>query len=155
MRLVAVLAAAAALAGCQAPPQMPAPYSAAQDMRCQMNARAATAGVVSGFAAGFEQGGLARQCRQVATLENMEALGQRLGFRLREDTPLNGEQRATVAGVAEACGAPEAASLTQMQAASPAAWLRGQQAGRQASEGECAYARMGAAIMARQQVGPR
>lgn len=151
MRLVVAMMAAGLVAGCQAPgPQVPPPISTTQDLRCQMQARSATAGIRSGIAAGFEQGAITRQCRELAVRENMEAVGQRLGFRLRDDIRLTQDQRAAVGGMAEGCGAAEAMALQALATNEAAEWQRGRAAGRQATEAECAFVRMGAAVMAQQ-----
>lgn len=156
MRLVAVMLAAGVLAGCQAPgAQLPPPYTRTQDLRCQMQARAATASIPNAFTAGFEQGTLTNQCRELATRENMEAVAQRLGFRIREGNRLTPEQQATVAGLAEACDTASTAALHHVAAAYPSEWQRGLTAGREATEGECAFARMGAAAMARRSAPAR
>jgi hypothetical protein len=154
--VAALAAVVVALAGCQAGPPVPGPYSTAQDTRCQLQARAATAANANAFTAGFEQGSLLRQCRELATVENGEAIGQRLGFRVRQGTRLEPPQRAAVAGLAEGCGVAEAAPLrAALETAHPAEWRRGQEAGRSAPESECAFARAAAVFMAQQQAGLR
>ena len=152
MRLVVMMLAVGVVAGCQAPgAQLPPPYTRTQDLRCQMQARAATASIPNAFTAGFEQGTLTNQCRELAMRENMEAVGQRLGFRIREGQQLTKEQRTAVAGMAQGCGVAEAAALRSLATDMPGEWSRGETAGRAASEGECAFARMGVAVMTRNQ----
>jgi hypothetical protein len=72
LKPIAAAALGLSLMGCANVPDPAAGLSPAQKARCDYEARLATAGIYSGFAAGFQAGMLKDQCYRLRQMENQE-----------------------------------------------------------------------------------